>query len=655
MEGIRIVIAVVHALDDAVLLAVDAHEAAGQTLGGRGDQGEIQVIFRGGLVHAVAHVLDDLEAEVLRLVALAVVHADERLEGLGQTDEAAGQGAVLEHLADRIVRVELFGIQPDALAHEEGIVAHLLLGLDLEAGEKLVDDEVDLAVEILEEEVDVAVAADRDAGQVDRGEAQVAAAVDDLAGGIVGVADDAGAAAHVGRLGLGVAGLVILRVERCIEEGEIGEHPLGGDPHGQLEQVIVGVARVVVDAFLDLENVDREDRGLAVAQTGLGREHQALHDQSALGGDVGAVVERGEGHLRARAGVHRVEVVHERLHGLIGRAAGLLDRVLAGEAQRLLGGGFVHVFLEMGEDGLVEAVAARKRGGPAGLLLGLRDDRLAHQLAVLLLEVDLDGLGQVIGKGAAEGLGDAGRHRIVKVRNGLAAVLVVLVGLERDAGQRRIGTDVVRLPQEAVAGREAALKQAQQVDLAAGGGQREEIEVVDVDIALTVRPGVLGVEDEHFAELLGALGAVLEHGAHGGVAVDIGVFALDVVFERGFEGQILVDLHQAGVHLAHAGALVAIEDELLGRAGVSALDEHLFDHVLNLLDRRDDLVRAGLKVGRNLPCQRGRHFIIASAVGLRGLKNRICDLIEFKSRAAAVSFDDLPYHSAGVLLPNLSL
>ena len=45
---------------------------------------------------------------------------------------------------------------------------------------------------------------------------------------------------------------------------------------------------------------------------------------------------------------------------------------------------------------------------------------------------------------------------------------------------------------------------------------------------LAVGLGVLGLEDEHLVELLGALGAILEHGAHGGVAVDVGVLPLDV-------------------------------------------------------------------------------------------------------------------------------
>ena len=75
-----------------------------------------------------------------------------------------------------------------------------------------------------------------------------------------------------------MAGLVVFQVERRVEEREVREHSLGGNAARELEQVVVRVAVVVVDALLDLEDVNRENRGLAVAETGLGREQQLLHD-----------------------------------------------------------------------------------------------------------------------------------------------------------------------------------------------------------------------------------------------------------------------------------------------------------------------------------------------------------------------------------------
>ena len=83
---------------------------------------------------------------------------------------------MLQNIADHIVRIEFLGINPHTLAHKERIVAYLFLALDFESGQKLIDDQINFAVEILEEEINVAVRTDGNARQIDRGERQVAAA-----------------------------------------------------------------------------------------------------------------------------------------------------------------------------------------------------------------------------------------------------------------------------------------------------------------------------------------------------------------------------------------------------------------------------------------------------------------------------------------------
>ena len=52
-----------------------------------------------------------------------------------------------------------------------------------------------------------------------------------------------------------------------------------------------------------------------------------------------------------------------------------------------------------------------------------------------------------------------------------------------------------------------------------------------------------------------------------GIAVDVGVFPLDIVICRRLKGQILVNAHQFGIHVAHAGAFRTVEDEFLGGTG----------------------------------------------------------------------------------------
>lgn len=104
---------------------------------------------------------------------------------------------------------------------------------------------------------------------------------------------------------------------------------------------------------------------------------------------------------------------------------------------------------------------------------------------------------------------------------------------------------------------------------------------------------VLWVQHKHLIKSLGALRAIFEHGAHGGVAVDIGVFPLDVVFGSAFEGQVLIHLHQGGVHLPHTGALCAVEDIFFGSAGMSVFQSIPFppcpESARQWADEREDI------------------------------------------------------------------
>ena len=165
-----------------------------------------------------------------------------------------------------------------------------------------------------------------------------------------------------------------------------------------------------------------------------------------------------------------------------------------------------------------------------------------------------------------------------------------------------------------------------------------------MDIALAVRLGMRRIEDKHLIELLGTLGAVLEHGAHRGITVDVGVLSLDVVLERGLERQILVHLHQTGVHLTHAGALVAVQDVLLGRAGMSAFDQNLLNSVLHLFNGGSFGSSSLLQRFFDLLCQLLRHIVVLTAGCLCCAENCICDLVDLKGSHAPVPLDDLLNH-----------
>lgn len=103
MEAVRIIRTVGDAFYDAVFLRVDADEAAGKSFRRSRDKREVEPVFLGCFIGALAHETDDLETQILSVVRFAVVLADERLEGFGKTDETDGKGAVLERFGDAVV------------------------------------------------------------------------------------------------------------------------------------------------------------------------------------------------------------------------------------------------------------------------------------------------------------------------------------------------------------------------------------------------------------------------------------------------------------------------------------------------------------------------------------------------------------------------
>ena len=170
-----------------------------------------------------------------------------------------------------------------------------------------------------------------------------------------------------------------------------------------------------------------------------------------------------------------------------------------------------------------------------------------------------------------------------------------------------------------------------------------------MDVALAVRGSVRRVKDKHLVKLLGALRPILEHGAHRGIAINIGIFAFNVIFERGLEGQILVHLHQFCVHLTHTRALVAVQDVLLRSACVTAFDQHLLHCILYVLNRRYLVARSRFQHFFNLFSQTARHLVILTARCLRRAEDRRRNLVQFKGGLAPIPFDNLLNHTSAIL------
>ena len=95
-----------------------------------------------------------------------------------------------------------------------------------------------------------------------------------------------------------------------------------------------------------------------------------------------------------------------------------------------------------------------------------------------------------------------------------------------------------------------------------------------------VRFGNLRIQDKHLIKLLRTLGTVLQHGPHGGIAVDIGVFPLDIAFLGILESQVFQRPHQGGVHFTDLGPGGPVENEFFGRPRVAGFDQDLFNRVL---------------------------------------------------------------------------
>ena len=163
---------------------------------------------------------------------------------------------------------------------------------------------------------------------------------------------------------------------------------------------------------------------------------------------------------------------------------------------------------------------------------------------------------------------------------------------------------------------------------------------MDVDVALSMGPGVLRLEHKHIVELFGPLGPKLEHGAHGGIAVDVGVFPLQIRLPGGGKGDVLVNLHQPRVHLPGLATLVPVQDVGLGGLDISVIHQHPLHQVLDVLHIRLP-VSLQLQDRDHLVGQLVSGLSIARLVGgVKGLADRACNLLLVKGRHPSVPLAD---------------
>ena len=297
--------------------------------------------------------------------------------------------------------------------------------------------EIQHGVQLLVEHIEVSVGLDREPRQVDRCEAEVSSAAYDCLRRVMAVCHYSGTASHVGNFLVVVAFLIELQVERSVQETEVREQPLCAASDGQLEEIVVRISLVEVDAFLDLEDRNREDRRLAVSESRLCGEQEVLDDHAAFRSRVGSEVDRAERHLSAGSRVHGVEVVDKSLHSLIGHLVRPCPCCLGGlsaASYQLLScepAGPSCPVEPLAQHFAVRTVRSQCRSR------SLSFDLLGDRLRVRIRHVELRG--DYLSQRREVFLDicpcDARRHRVVEVRYRLSAVHLVLVGLDRDACQ----------------------------------------------------------------------------------------------------------------------------------------------------------------------------------------------------------------------------
>ena len=180
MVRVRVVVTIRHALDQAKYFAVALGEFAAQALCRRGQDRIVVLITLAKFVGTVAHIGHYAKSQLLGFFALAVVLADERLEAFRQSDKADAERALVDDAFDRVLGLEVVGINPEILHEQRELLCHGGF-LELETLVELACCHLKHIVQLGEESVDTlflitdAHTFDGHANDIDRGETQVTA------------------------------------------------------------------------------------------------------------------------------------------------------------------------------------------------------------------------------------------------------------------------------------------------------------------------------------------------------------------------------------------------------------------------------------------------------------------------------------------------
>ena len=446
-------------------------------------------------------------------------------KALGEPAETDGIRRVLEHFGDGVIGRKFFAVEPHVLLHQERIIIKMLFLDRPQPMKNVIVTELNVVIEESKKLFDVAVGFEGELGQIDGNEGEVAARAGLF--GAVEIGHHARSTAHRCDARVIIAGLIILKIIRRVDVDEIGEEAARADAAGLNEEVVIGVGGIVIDARLQLKDADGENGRFAVAEPGVDGVKDFAGGEAPFGGSIHAVIDRTEGDLSAGARVECIEIMNERLHGLM---SFLLD-VLASAAINF----FRQIFAA---DDLLDRVDSRRI-----IIFGVAATVEINFIGVENF-IDVDGGALELGADCLnERLTNALGHGVIESVNGLPAEHIILIGLDCDASERGVGADRIGLAEEAVTGGEAAVEEFQEIDLAAIESDQRKILIVDMNEIIAVGVDEALGEDVIIDEKLCALGAELEHDAHRRVCIDIGVIALEIDVLGVGEEDISIDFH----------------------------------------------------------------------------------------------------------------
>ena len=165
-------------------------------------------------------------------------------------------------------------------------------------------------------------------------------------------------------------------------------------------------------------------------------------------------------------------------------------------------------------------------------------------------------------------------------------MLVVLIGLDGNRGQSGIAGNRLGFTQIPVPGGKAVVEQAEDINLRAGGRHMIKVEVMNIDIAFAEGFRMLRPKQIHFIVCLGTGRPDLQHAAHGGIAVNIGVVTLQVAGNGVLLRDLIDRLHQGSVGIACMSPVGAVKDIGLCRVIETILHQLMLHGILNGLDIR---------------------------------------------------------------------